>query len=55
METYVVRIWRPAETEAAPPASLRGVVQHIGSLEQHAFVDEEQLLVLLRANCPVES
>lgn len=48
METFVVRIWRPATAEAAQPASLHGLVQHVGSGEQRPFADGEQLLDILR-------
>ncbi|MGI8875999.1 MAG: hypothetical protein ACR2KP_17085 [Egibacteraceae bacterium] len=48
METYVVRIWRPATAEAAQLNSLHGLVQRIGSDEEQPFADEAQLLALLR-------
>lgn len=45
----MVAIWRRAMEEAAPPASLRGLVQHIASGEQRRFAEGTQLLHILRA------
>jgi hypothetical protein len=49
MQTFVVRIWKPAEDEPFGPPALRGVVEQAGSGGQQAFSGEDELLELLRA------
>jgi hypothetical protein len=48
METFVVRVWTPAETRADEPFELHGVVEHVGSAEAHRFRGPGELLELLR-------
>ena len=50
METFVVRAWRPAADEAAPPeggGALRGVVEHVATGATIPFRDAEQLVAFL--------
>ena len=49
METFVIRLWSPADgAPAAASGDVRGVARHIGSGRAGAFRDEAELLVLLR-------
>ena len=45
METFVVRVWVPAEGVA--PAPMRGTVQHVTTGETTPFTDEDELVSLL--------
>ena len=50
VETFVVRIWTPADRDqptAGPLQGLRGIVEHVGSGSNAAFQDAEQLLDLI--------
>lgn len=49
METFVVRVWVPAEPEpeAVEPA-LHGLVERVGDGRPRPFADGEALLALLR-------
>jgi hypothetical protein len=50
METFVVRAWRPAADEAAPPeggGALRGVVEHVATGATIPFLEAEQLVAFL--------
>ena len=49
METFVVRLWVPAEDEAEAVEPLRGVLELVGSADATPFSGGEQLLELLRA------
>jgi hypothetical protein len=51
METFVVRVWRPAEGQGAggAPGELRGIVLHPSSGVETPFSSEEELLRTLRA------
>jgi hypothetical protein len=50
METFVIRLWTPAEREdAAEPRHLRGIVEQVRVGERGTFEDGSQLLALLRA------
>jgi hypothetical protein len=48
METFIVRAWFPPDDSAEADA-LRGIVEHVGSGHESAFVSESELLALLRA------
>ena len=49
METFVIRLWSPADgAPAAGSDDVRGVARHVGSGRAGAFRDETELLVLLR-------
>ena len=48
METFVVRVWTPAETRADEPLELHGVIEHVGSAEAQRFRCPGELLELLR-------
>jgi hypothetical protein len=47
METFVVRVWTPAD--AGEPVGLHGIVEHVGSGEQRRFRGPEELLTALSA------
>jgi hypothetical protein len=49
METFVVRLWVPAEDEQEPAEPLHGVLERVESAEATPFSGGEQLLQLLRA------
>jgi hypothetical protein len=50
METFVIRLWTPAELEdATEPRHLRGIVEQVRVGERRTFRDGSQLLALLRA------
>jgi hypothetical protein len=51
METYVVRIWRPAHVSADPGgvAELHGIVEHIATGHSDPFRGPEALIALLVA------
>jgi hypothetical protein len=46
MQTFVVRIWVPAEAEPGHDV-LRGVVEHVPSGRKLAFEDRSELLAFL--------
>jgi|RhiMetdeSRZDD1v2_1073273.scaffolds.fasta_scaffold92907_2 hypothetical protein len=50
METFVVRVWRPAEGQGAggAPDDLRGIVLHPSSGIETPFSSEAELLKALR-------
>ena len=49
MDTFVVRVWRPSQDEAADSKpALRGVIARPGSREPEPFRNEEELLTTLR-------
>ena len=50
METFVVRVWTPAPTEApeADTGKLRGVVEHPSTGRHERFTVDEELLAFLR-------
>jgi hypothetical protein len=47
METFIVRVWMPSDSLEGQ--TLRGVVEQVGSGSETAFVDEDELLAVLRA------
>lgn len=49
METFVVRVWTPAETRAEGPFELHGIVEHVGSGEASRFRGSAELFEALRA------
>jgi hypothetical protein len=51
VETFVIRIWAPAERDDDPDRRrLRGVVEHIGHGERDTFRGEGELLAFLYAD-----
>ena len=48
MDTFVVRLWMPAEPTPEIAVDPRGVVRHIASGRTATFRDGDQLLALLR-------
>lgn len=48
METFVVRIWRPADDEIEPVPFLRGTVDCVRTGTSDSFRRDEELLGLLR-------
>jgi hypothetical protein len=50
VETFVVRVWRPAQGETgAREPSLHGVIERAGDAHPRPFRDAEELLGALRA------
>jgi hypothetical protein len=48
MESFVIRVWTPAEQERIASArDLRGLIEHIGSGERDAFRGAGELLAFL--------
>jgi hypothetical protein len=47
MQTFVVRVWAEAAGPEHEPEELRGIVEHLGSGESHAFKDDTELLSFL--------
>ena len=48
MDTFVIRLWSPADRASTPPDDPRGVARHVGTGRAEAFRDGTELLVLLR-------
>jgi hypothetical protein len=46
MDTYLVRLWRPAPEDAE--TDLRGVVRHVGTGQERVFASSRDLLAFLR-------
>lgn len=47
MQTFVVRLWTPAQGEIRPePLALRGIVEHVGFAGPVPFQEREELLRL---------
>ena len=49
VDTFVIRLWSPADHAADTGDSPRGVARHVGTGRAAAFRDAEQLIALLRA------
>jgi hypothetical protein len=49
VETFVVRVWTPAESEGTGPRGLRGLVERVRAGERRPFDGEEELLAVLRS------
>jgi hypothetical protein len=55
VETFVIRIWTPAERDDDPECSrLRGLVEHVGSAERDAFRSADELLAFLKARLEMQ-
>jgi hypothetical protein len=48
VDTFVIRLWRPAEPAAACADDPRGVARHVATGRAGAFRDGTELLALLR-------
>ncbi len=49
METFVIRVWTPAEQEdEGQPRNLRGLIEHVRFDERCTFEDGNQLLAVLQ-------
>ncbi len=48
MDTYLVRIWRPAPDSRRPPAGLCGTVLDLHTQVERTFHDPMSLLAMLR-------
>ncbi len=48
VDTFVIRLWTPADPATAPGDTPRGVVEHVGTGRAAAFGDGAALLALLR-------
>jgi hypothetical protein len=48
VDTFVIRLWSPADRAATSPDDPRGVARHVGTGRAGAFRDGAELLVLLR-------
>jgi len=49
VETFVVRVWVPAEDDTRATAEMRGFVNHVGSRRSDPFRGIDELLTLLRS------
>jgi hypothetical protein len=51
VETFVVRVWTPAQALAdeVPPGELHGIVERIGSDQRKTFRNSQELLEILRS------
>ncbi len=55
VETFVIRIWTPAERDDDPERyRLRGLVEHVGSAERDAFRCADELLAFLKARLEMQ-
>jgi hypothetical protein len=48
VETFVIRLWSPADHAADTGDSPRGVARHVGTGRAAAFRDGDELIALLR-------
>jgi len=48
VDTFVIRLWTPADHAADADDSPRGVARHVGTGRAAAFKDADELLALLR-------
>jgi hypothetical protein len=48
VDTFVIRLWSPADHAADTGDSPRGVARHVGTGRAAAFRDGDELLALLR-------
>jgi hypothetical protein len=56
VETFVIRIWTPAERDDDPERfRLRGLIEHVGSAERDAFRCADELLAFLAAHLEVQA
>ena len=47
VETFVVRIWQPADDESE--AGLHGTVEHVRSASSRAFSGRDELMMIIEA------
>jgi hypothetical protein len=47
VDTFVIRLWSPADHAADTGDSLRGVARHVGTGRAAAFRDGDELIALL--------
>jgi hypothetical protein len=47
VQTFIVRVWVPAEAQRPSPEDLRGIVEHVGSGRSAAFGDAAELVAFL--------
>jgi hypothetical protein len=50
VETFVVQIWPPADTDEADGGDLRGFVEHIGSGRREAFRGASHLVAFFEVH-----
>jgi hypothetical protein len=48
VDTFVIRLWSPADHAAETADSPRGVARHVGTGRAAAFRDGDELIALLR-------
>ena len=48
VDSFVIRLWSPADPAAPPDDAPHGVIQHVGTGRSSAFRDGDELLALLR-------
>jgi hypothetical protein len=49
VQTFIVRVWTPADDQSPPSGGLRGRVSHVESGRVRSFAGSEQLLAFLTA------
>lgn len=48
-ETFVVRVWRPADPEEAEEQPLQGVVEHVSLPARRSFTGTDELVAVIQA------
>lgn len=54
METFIVRVWTPADGQPVAEAGLHGEVEHVGTGGARRFDRAEDLLAFLAASSAVD-
>ena len=49
MQTFIVRVWKPAEGQVPPESSPRGKVSHVESGRTSSFAGSDELVAFLAA------
>jgi len=52
MQTFIVRVWTPADDQVPPESSLHGKVSHVESGRTSSFAGSDELLAFLAARRP---
>jgi hypothetical protein len=55
VETFVIRVWTPADRHDPEHAGLSGLVEHVGPAERRAFRGAGELLAFLEQRLAVHT